>query len=203
MAEFAVRAASAAEARAMAELFAAVAEERDGVASEPPVDVAERAALFAATIVGTVVAVADSKVIGLLHVGATRYGFGEVGMCVAPDWRGRGVGSALMRAGIIVARGQGLHKLCLEVFPHNTAALALYRRFGFVEEGRRIRQYRRASGDLWDSVIMGLPLLPASRALPEGGRDAPRFRGSTWSTRLPLGSLPRNQQSLRSHGQHR
>jgi ribosomal protein S18 acetylase RimI-like enzyme len=158
VAEFAVRAASAGEARALAELFAAVAEERDGVASEPPVDIPERAGLFAATIAGTVVAVAGSQVIGMLHVGAIRYGFGEVGMCVARDWRGRGVGSALMRAGITLARGQGLHKLCLEVFPHNTAALALYRRFGFVEEGRRIRQYRRASGDLWDSVIMGLPL---------------------------------------------
>src|SRR5215471_4973606 len=111
MAEFAVRAASAVEARAIAELFASVAEERDGDASEPPVDVAERAALFAATIVGTVVAVADSQVIGMLHVGATRYGFGEIGMCVARDWRGRGVGSALMRAGITLARSQGLHKL--------------------------------------------------------------------------------------------
>jgi RimJ/RimL family protein N-acetyltransferase len=44
------------------------------------------------------------------------------------------------------------------VFTHNTAAIALYRKFGFVEEGRRIRQYRRASGELWDSIIMGLPL---------------------------------------------
>jgi ribosomal protein S18 acetylase RimI-like enzyme len=158
MAEFAVRAASADEVGAMAELFAAVAGERDAVASEPPVDIRERAALFAASIAGTVVAVTDGQVIGLLHVGATRYGFGEVGMCVDREWRGRGVGSALMRAGIGLARGQGLHKLCLEVFPHNTAALALYRRFGFVEEGRRVRQYRRASGDLWDSIIMGLPL---------------------------------------------
>jgi ribosomal protein S18 acetylase RimI-like enzyme len=156
VAQFAVRAASAGDARAMAELFAAVAGERDGIATEPPVDIAERAAQFAATIAGSVVAVAGGQVVGLLHVEATRHGFGEVGMCVDRAWRGRGVGSALMRAAISLARERGLHKLSLEVFAHNAAAIALYRRAGFVEEGRRIGQYRRSSGELRDSVIMGL-----------------------------------------------
>jgi L-amino acid N-acyltransferase YncA len=157
VAQFAVRAASAGDARAMAELFAAVAGERDGIATEPPVDIGERAAQFAATVAGSVVAVHDGQVIGMLHVEAT-HGFGEVGMCVDSGWRARGVGSALMQAAVSLAREQGLHKLSLEVFAHNTAAIALYRRCGFVEEGRRIRQYRRASGELWDSIIMGLPL---------------------------------------------
>lgn len=99
-----------------------------------------------------------SQIVGLLHIEVSRHGFGDVGMLVDRDWRSRGVGSALVREAISWARGQGLHKLCLEVFMHNTAAIALYRKFGFVEEGRRIRQYRRASGELWDSIIMGLPL---------------------------------------------
>jgi hypothetical protein len=34
----------------------------------------------------------------------------------------------------------------------------LYRKFGFVEEGRRVKQIRRANGDLWDVISMGLPL---------------------------------------------
>jgi len=51
-----------------------------------------------------------------------------------------------------------LHKLSLGVFSHNTAAIELYRKFGFVEEGRRIKQYRRATGELWDSIEMGLLL---------------------------------------------
>ena len=158
MAQFAVRAASADDALAMAELFAAVAGERDGIATEPPVDIAERAAQFAATVAGTIVAVAGGQVVGMLHVAASRHGFGEVGMCVDRDWRGRGVGSALMRSAIQLARGRGLHKLCLEVFAHNAAGLSLYRGSGFVEEGRRVRQYRRSSGELWDSIIMGLEL---------------------------------------------
>jgi len=40
----------------------------------------------------------------------------------------------------------------------NTAAIALYRKDGFAGEGRRARQYRRASGDLWDTIMVGLLL---------------------------------------------
>jgi ribosomal protein S18 acetylase RimI-like enzyme len=76
-------------------------------------------------------------------------------MLVAQPWRGRGVGSALLAAAIEKARDEKLHKLSLEVFPHNVAAIALYRRFGFVEEGRRVKHYRRASGEFWDSIVMG------------------------------------------------
>jgi RimJ/RimL family protein N-acetyltransferase len=158
VAQFAVRPASADDAQAMAELFAAVAKERDGIATEPPVDIGERAGQFASSIGGSVVAVAGGQIIGMLHVDVSRHGFGEIGMLVDRDWRGRGAGSALVGAAIGLAREQGLHKLSLEVFAHNTGAIALYRKCGFVEEGRRIRQYRRASGELWDSIVMGLPL---------------------------------------------
>ena len=155
MADFAVRPARADDARAMAEVFAAVAAERDGIATEPPVDIAERAAQFANSADGAVVAVADGKIVGMIHVAASRHGFGEFGMLVDRAWRDRGVGSALVQAAVDRARSQGLHKLCLEVFTHNTAAIALYRKLGFAEEGRRVKQYRRASGELWDTIVMG------------------------------------------------
>jgi RimJ/RimL family protein N-acetyltransferase len=140
----------------LAVLFAAVAEERDGIATEPPVDVEARAASW--TLDGTLVAVAGTEIVGSLHLDASRFGFGELGMAVARDWRGRGVGSALVQAAVDWSRAEGLHKLCLEVFPHNEAGIALYRKFGFVEEGRRAKHYRRASGELWDSILMGLSL---------------------------------------------
>ena len=158
MAQFTVRPASAGDARATAELFAAVAEERTGIATEPPVDVEARTAQFAASTASSIVAVADSQMVGMIHVEVSRHGFGEFGMLVDRDWRGSGVGSALLQAAIDWARAQGLHKLCLEVFPHNTAAIALYRKYGFVDEGHRVRQYRRASGELWDSIVIGLAL---------------------------------------------
>ncbi len=158
MALFEIRPAQAGDARAMAELFASVAAERDGIATEPPVDIGERAAAFARSAGESVVAVAGGQIIGMLHIDVSRHGFGELGMLVDRAWRGRGVGSALVAAAIGWARSHGLHKLCLEVFAHNMAAIALYRKCGFVAEGRRVRQYRRASGELWDSIVMGLPL---------------------------------------------
>jgi L-phenylalanine/L-methionine N-acetyltransferase len=158
MAQFEVRPAQAGDARAMAELFASVAEERDGIATEPPVDIDERAAVFTRSAGESVVAVADGEIIGMLHLEVSRHGFGELGMLVDRGWRGRGVGSALVAPAVGWAHDHGLHKLCLEVFAHNAAAIALYRRCGFVEEGRRARQYRRASGELWDSIMMGLLL---------------------------------------------
>lgn len=158
MAEFTIRPARPEDAEAMARLFAAVAEERDRIGSEPPVDLEERAALFARTVDGAVVAEAGGRIVGLVNVEASRHGFGDLGMLVDESWRGRGVGSALMRAAVDWSRSRGLHKLCLEVFPTNTAAIALYCRNGFVEEGTRVKQYRRANGELWDAIVMGLEL---------------------------------------------
>jgi ribosomal protein S18 acetylase RimI-like enzyme len=153
-----VRQARAEDARALVEVFAAVAEERDGIATEPPVDVDALTRKFAASIDGTIVAIAAGEFVGSLHLEVSRHGFAGLGMAVAREWRGRGVGSALLAAAIEKARAEGLHKLSLEVFPHNDAAIALYRKFGFVAEGRRVKHYRRASGELWDSIVMGLLL---------------------------------------------
>jgi RimJ/RimL family protein N-acetyltransferase len=63
-----------------------------------------------------------------------------------------------MDAAIGWARERDLHKLCLSVFAHNDAAIALYRKFAFAEEGRRVKQYRRSNGELWDTIEMGLLL---------------------------------------------
>ena len=140
----------------LALLFAAVAEERDGIAAEPPIDVEQQAA--SSQLDGTLVALAAGELVGELRVEPSWFGFGEIGMMVAADWRGRGVGTALVAAAVESARARGLHKLTLSVFPHNEAAVALYRKFGFVEEGRRIRHIRRTNGELWDLVEMGLLL---------------------------------------------
>jgi RimJ/RimL family protein N-acetyltransferase len=153
---FAIRPAREDDRLALAVLFAAVAEERTGIASEPPVDVDARAARW--RLDGTLVAAVDEDPVGLLFVDVTPFGFGEIGMLVAREWRGRGVGSALIAAAIDWARGHDLHKLSLSVFAHNAAAIALYDKFGFVEEGRRVRHFRRANGELWDALEMGLLL---------------------------------------------
>jgi RimJ/RimL family protein N-acetyltransferase len=106
----------------------------------------------------TLVAIAGGEIVGFLFVLESGFGFGEIGMMVAADWRGRGVGTALVAASIAWAQSRELHKLTLSVFPHNDAAIALYRKFGFREEGRRAQHIRRANGELWDLIDMGLLL---------------------------------------------
>jgi RimJ/RimL family protein N-acetyltransferase len=154
--DFHVRAAEEDDRRRLALLFAAVAEERDGIAAEPPVDIEKRAASW--DVERILVAVTGRDPVGLIFVHESPFGFGDIGMLVAAEWRGRGVGTALVAAAIEWARARGLHKLTLDVFPHNDAAIVLYRKFGFVEEGRRVKHIRRANGDLWDVISMGLPL---------------------------------------------
>jgi ribosomal protein S18 acetylase RimI-like enzyme len=153
---FEIRSAREKDRHPLALLLAAIAEERDGILIEPPIDVEVWAANW--RLEGTFVAVAAGEIVGSLSVEVSRFGFGNLAMAVARQWRGRGVGSALLAAAIEWARERGLHKLTLMVFPHNAAAIALYRKFGFIEEGRRVKQYRRASGELWDAIEMGLLL---------------------------------------------
>ena len=165
---FSVRPAEDRDRRSLALLFAAVAAERDGIAAEPPVDTGRLAANW--KLDGTLVAVADGEIIGEIRVDPSWMGFGEVGMMVAAPWRGRGVGKALVAAAVEWALGRGLHKLALSVFAHNGAAIALYRGCGFTQEGRLVRHVRRADGQLWDLIEMGLELQPVAPAhCPTGG----------------------------------
>jgi RimJ/RimL family protein N-acetyltransferase len=157
-----VRAAREEDLDAMVELTVAVAEEGRWIGPEAPVDRERRRRLYAADLqrddTGVFVAEAGGRLVGHLGIILAGYGVADLGMLVAAGWRGRGVGSALLRAGIDWARQAGAHKIALQVWPHNQAAIALYERFGFQREGRLRRHYRRRSGELWDAIVMGLPL---------------------------------------------
>ncbi|MEM7248689.1 MAG: GNAT family N-acetyltransferase [Acidobacteriota bacterium] len=62
-------------------------------------------------------------------------------LVVRPGARRAGLGARLVTAAIELARGAGRSCLILELRADNGAALALYRRCGFEEEGRRPRYY--------------------------------------------------------------
>jgi RimJ/RimL family protein N-acetyltransferase len=79
----------------------------------------------------------------------------DLGLMVAASHRRRGIGSALLEAAAGWARGSGVRKLELHVFPHNEAAIALYEGFGFRREGVREGHYHRGGRDL-DAVLMAL-----------------------------------------------
>jgi len=72
---------------------------------------------------------------------------GEItNIAVHPDFRGRGIGFALLRAAQDYCRRSGIHTLHLEVRPSNTGAITLYRKCGFVRSGRR-RGYYADNGE--------------------------------------------------------
>ena len=69
-------------------------------------------------------------------------------------WRGRGVGRDLLREHVSRAALSGARAMFLEVDQDNAAAIALYRRFGFVEVGRREGYYRRPDGKSATALVM-------------------------------------------------
>jgi RimJ/RimL family protein N-acetyltransferase len=77
----------------------------------------------------------------------------DLGLMVRRDRRREGVGTALMTTAEEWARGAGVRKLELHVFPHNEAALRLYRSLGYEQEGFRQRHYRREDAFL-DAILM-------------------------------------------------
>ena len=78
---------------------------------------------------------------------------GHVGMGLLPAYRGRGLGTWLLSACIDKATAQGLTRIELEVRADNAAAIALYRKMGFVEEGRK-RHGMRFDGMYFDTLAM-------------------------------------------------
>jgi RimJ/RimL family protein N-acetyltransferase len=161
--EFRVRTARSADVDGVLRLLSAVAEERRHILTEPPIDRERRAKQFRETIQSAdaqvFVAEAEGEIVGDLAAFRTRsMAPVTIGMAVAAAWRRRGVGTALMEACVEWAHKAGVHKVSLEVFPWNEPAIRLYRKFGFIEEGRLRKHYRRQSGELWDVIVMGLVL---------------------------------------------
>jgi len=155
-----VRPATADDLEAALDVYARVAEERIHIGAEPPIDRERRLGKWAARLEHPketiFVAVAESAIVGMADLGWV--GASEVGMAILPEWRGRGFGSALLEACIEWAEAEGIHKMELQVWPHNEAAISLYEKFGFEREGYLKRHYRRRNGEIWDCIIMGLQL---------------------------------------------
>jgi ribosomal protein S18 acetylase RimI-like enzyme len=157
-----VRAATLADVDALVDMLVAVAGEGRWIGTEAPVDVERRRRRMVDEVssddVIVLVAETGGEPVGQLGLRLAGYGVADLGMAVAAAWRGRGVGTTLLAEAIERARKAGAHKIALQVWPHNQAAIALYERFGFQREGYLRRHYRRRSGELWDAVVMGLPL---------------------------------------------
>ena len=157
---FVIRPARAADVEGALDLYSDVAAERVHIGGEAPIDRPARRQRwldsYARSDSHTLVCEVDGAIVGLASLEGT--GVAELGMLIAREWRGRGIGSLLLDGLISWAREAGAHKLSLQVWPHNQAAIRLYQKFGFQREGYLRKHYRRKNGELWDAVIMGLVL---------------------------------------------
>jgi [ribosomal protein S18]-alanine N-acetyltransferase len=77
---------------------------------------------------------------------------------VRADRQRQGVATQLMAALLGAARGAGVRAVFLEVAAGNMAGLALYRRLGFQERGRRRAYYVTAGAAPVDAVTFALAL---------------------------------------------
>lgn len=80
---------------------------------------------------------------------------GHLGMGLVREHRGQGHGRRLMESALAAAKAMGLERVELEVFASNAAAVTLYRKLGFREEGRKLRALKR-DGAYDDLVVMAL-----------------------------------------------
>jgi ribosomal protein S18 acetylase RimI-like enzyme len=75
-------------------------------------------------------------------------------MGLLPAYRGKGLGGKLLSSVLEHAKKFGLEKVELHVYTTNQPAIALYKKFGFQQEGL-IQKYRKLDGKYFDCLAMG------------------------------------------------
>jgi ribosomal-protein-alanine acetyltransferase len=123
------------------DLDAVVAIERQSF-TDPPWSRASFTALVDSPRAFFTVACAVATVVGYVVAWLVGDEAEVANLAVAPDWRGRGIGAALLDAALAEARRGGAHVAHLEVRDSNVAARALYGSRGFTPVGRRRRYYQ-------------------------------------------------------------
>lgn len=106
------------------------------------------------------VALDDGAVVGWCDIArmAKRAVFahrGTLGIGILADYRGQGLGHALMTRALAAAREGGLLRVELQVRADNARAIALYRRLGFRREGI-LRDAHFVDGAFHDLWLMAL-----------------------------------------------
>ena len=105
------------------------------------------------------VACVDSEVVGSIALTVLtqlprRRHAGMLGMAVHDAWQGRGVGTALLNAGVELAdRWLNLKRLEMAVYTDNEPAIRLYEKLGFKIEGT-LSNYAFRDGEFADVFAM-------------------------------------------------
>jgi len=80
---------------------------------------------------------------------------GSIGMMIDKESRNMGIGKLLIK-GILdwATLNPLIEKVCLGVFSTNERTVALYKKMGFIEEGRKIKEFKLDHGEYVDDILM-------------------------------------------------
>jgi len=101
------------------------------------------------------VAEAEGRIVGMIVVWMIVDEAHIATIATHPDFRRQGIGDELLTHALVSALSEGAAKSLLEVRVSNEAAQRMYRRFGYVEDGRRPRYYK---DNHEDAILMSLDL---------------------------------------------
>jgi len=80
---------------------------------------------------------------------------GSLGIMVKKEMRNAGIGRLLLEELLAWAKNNPfIEKVSLAVFASNTRAITLYKRLGFVEEGRKVKEYKLNNHEYLDDILM-------------------------------------------------
>ncbi|SFE99941.1 L-amino acid N-acyltransferase YncA [Bacillus sp. OV194] len=80
---------------------------------------------------------------------------GSFGMMIRKGYRAMGIGSMLLKALLDWAEKNPLiEKVSLGVFSTNQGAISLYKKMGFIEEGRKIKEFKMNENAYVDDILM-------------------------------------------------
>ncbi len=104
----------------------------------------------------------NSQIVGWCRVFPYQFGnkslhIADIGIGVQKEFRGRGIGGALLTTAIAWARAQGFEKLTLDLYSSNAAARRLFERYGFHAVGVRSR-HAIINGAYVGEILMDLEL---------------------------------------------
>ncbi|WP_067726987.1 GNAT family N-acetyltransferase [Oceanobacillus damuensis] len=106
---------------------------------------------------GRFVACIDEKIVGWVALSpySSRYvyrGVAELSIYIDSTFKNKGIGSLLMKSIINYGKEQRMWTLQSSIFPENRASLAMHKKFGFSEVGRR-EKIAQLDG-VWRDVIL-------------------------------------------------
>ena len=99
------------------------------------------------------VAEQDGKIVGMIVVWLLVDEAHIATIATHPEYRRQGIASSLLIHSLMYMRSEGALTSVLEVRESNAAAQEMYRKFGFVESGRRPHYYKD-NGE--DAILMSL-----------------------------------------------